>query len=695
MVLTTGSDLGVYRILDTIGKGGMGEVYRAHDPRLDRDVAIKVLPAELAASHEMLDRFRREARAVAAVNHPAIVTIYSVEETDGVHFLTMELIEGRSLDHLIPASGLDAERIIAIAAALAGALAAAHNKGIVHRDIKPANVMITTDGGVKVLDFGLAKMRGPTAGDAPGVDLTTGMHTEAGVVMGTRPYMSPEQVQGLPLDQRTDIFSLGVVLHEMATGQRPFRGVSSADLFASILRDAAPLVTDVRADLTEGLARVIDRCLAKDPRDRIQTAREVGNELRDGGRRALPGASGAPARRGSAGGSGATAGDEAFWIAVVPFKCAGASPDLTALAEGLTEEIVAGLSRFSYLRVLTKGPSGARYVLEGSLRQAGGQLRVAVKLIDTSTSANLWAENYTRPYSPEAVFETQDSLAPPIVSTIAEMNGVLAHSMWVALRDRAPETLTPYEAMLRSFGFYQHLTLDEYQLALTVLKRAIHLASDHSGCLAMLAIVYANGHVLGFGMEEKQADLSVSFARRAVAADSSNHSAHFALAVAHVVRKDIPAFRSAAERALALNSMDGFQMGEIALWTSYSGEWQRGRELMERAMALNPRHPGFFWYPLVHDAYRQKDYSRALDYALRVNLPGQFWTHLVLAMVNGQLGNRDAAADALRELLAIYPDFPDHARQELEKFFFLERAHAEHVLEGLRKAGLTLKDRKH
>jgi hypothetical protein len=173
-------------------------------------------------------------------------------------------------------------------------------------------------------------------------------------------YMSPEQVQGFPLDHRTDIFSLGVVLHEMATGQRPFRGVSSADLFASILRNAAPLVTNIRADLTEELARVIDRCLTKDPRSRIQTAREVGSELR------------ASARRGSAGGAAATAGDEAFWIAVLPFKVSGASPDLTALAEGLTEEIVAGLSRFSYLRVLTKGPSGARYVLEGSLRQAGG-----------------------------------------------------------------------------------------------------------------------------------------------------------------------------------------------------------------------------------------------------------------------------------------------------------------------------------
>src|SRR5215204_2096759 len=192
MILTTGTDLGLYRILDTIGKGGMGEVYRALDPRLDRDVAIKVLPAELAASHEMLDRFRREARAVAAVNHPAIVTIYSVEEADGLHFLTMELVEGRSLDHLIPASGLDAERIFAIADALAGALAAAHDKGIVHRDIKPANVMITTNGGVKVLDFGLAKMRGATAGDAPAADLTTAMHTEAGVVIRTGPYMSPD-----------------------------------------------------------------------------------------------------------------------------------------------------------------------------------------------------------------------------------------------------------------------------------------------------------------------------------------------------------------------------------------------------------------------------------------------------------------------------------------------------------------------
>jgi TolB-like protein/Tfp pilus assembly protein PilF len=475
----------------------------------------------------------------------------------------------------------------------------------------------------------------------------------------------------------------------MATGRRPFLEQSSAGLSAQILRDAPVPVNDVRAELPDELSRVIQRCLEKDPQRRIQTAGDVRNQLREASRRSEPGAPFQPARVGSGRRSGADSA-AGFWVAVVPFTCSGTNPELAALCEGLTEEIDAGLSRFSYLRVLTKGPTGARYVLEGSLRQAGRQLRAAVKLIDTSTGANLWAENYTRPYSPDAVFDLQDSLAPPIVSTIAEMNGVLAHSMWTTLRDRDPETLTSYEAMLRSFGYYESFTPEEYRLALAGLKRAIEQEPNHAGCLTMLAIVYANGYLLHYDAKEKQEDLALVYARRAVAAEPSNPLAYYALSVSHVARKDIAAFLSAAEQALALNPLDGAIMGEVALWMSYSGNWQRGRELMERAMVLNPRHPGFLWYPLVHDAYRQKDYSRALDYALRVNLPGQFWTHLVLAMVHGQLGNRDAAARALEELLAIYPDFPAHAREEIEKFFYAQRAHAEHVIEGLRKAGLEI-----
>jgi len=273
-----GRNLSHYRITAALGAGGMGEVYRATDTKLGREVALKVLPAEMARDPQRLARFQREARVVAALNHPHIVTIFSVEEADSVNFLTMELVEGQSLDRLIPPNGLPVERIVTIAGALAGALAAAHDKGIVHRDLKPANVMVTSEGRVKVLDFGLAKeAQGDSLADET---MTSAGRTQPGIVMGTPAYMSPEQVAGRPLDHRTDIFSLGVVLHEMATGRRPFAGTSSAELGSAILRDTAPSVTDVRPDLPNDLARIIRRCMEKDPHRRVQTARDVTNEFR-------------------------------------------------------------------------------------------------------------------------------------------------------------------------------------------------------------------------------------------------------------------------------------------------------------------------------------------------------------------------------------------------------------------------------
>jgi len=286
MPLSSGMKLGSYEILVPISAGGMGEVYRASDTKLGRDVALKVLPAEMAHDPERLVRFRREAKALAQLDDPNIVTIHSVEESDGVHFLTMQLVEGQPLDRLIPAGGLPVEQIVEIARALADALAAAHEKGIVHRDLKPANVMVSSEGRVKVLDFGLAK--DVRAAELGGATLTSVSQTEVGVVMGTPAYMSPEQASGRPLDPRTDIFSLGVVLHEMATGRRPFDGDSSAELISAILRDTAPPVTDLRPDLPSDLARIIRRCLEKDPRHRVQTARDVSNEFRDLSRQAHP-----------------------------------------------------------------------------------------------------------------------------------------------------------------------------------------------------------------------------------------------------------------------------------------------------------------------------------------------------------------------------------------------------------------------
>jgi eukaryotic-like serine/threonine-protein kinase len=288
------------------------------------------------------------------------VTLYSVEECDGVHFLTMELIDGQPLDRMISANGLPVERIVEIAGAVAEGLAAAQEKGIVHRDLKPANVMVTVEGRVKVVDFGLAKDVGlETSNDAT---MTSAGRTQAGIVMGTPAYMSPEQVSGRVLDHRTDIFSLGAMLHEMATGRRPFEGTSSAELVSSILRDHPPLVTDVRPDLPHDLARIIRRCLEKDPRHRLQTARDVSNELR-GLARLAPQTASAPSstsRYAVAPDSGAARAGEGFWVAVLPFKYSGGSSDVAALGEGLTEDIVTGLSRFSYLKVIARS-STVRY----------------------------------------------------------------------------------------------------------------------------------------------------------------------------------------------------------------------------------------------------------------------------------------------------------------------------------------------
>jgi serine/threonine protein kinase len=253
----------------------MGEVYRATDTKLGRDVALKVLPAEMAARPDRLERFRREAKALAALDHPGIVTVHSVEEEGGVPFLTMQLVEGEPLERLIPPGGMPVARILDIAAALSEALAAAHEKGIVHRDLKPANVVVTKDGRVKVLDFGLAKVAGLEDGAPPGSELSTAMKTREGVVMGTLPYMSPEQVQGQAVDHRTDIFSLGVVLCEMATGARPFRGTSAAALASAILRDPPPAVAELRPDLPAELAQLIGRCLEKDRERRIQTTKAL------------------------------------------------------------------------------------------------------------------------------------------------------------------------------------------------------------------------------------------------------------------------------------------------------------------------------------------------------------------------------------------------------------------------------------
>ncbi|HSP13315.1 MAG TPA: protein kinase [Thermoanaerobaculia bacterium] len=292
-----GTTLGHYRIEAELGRGGMGEVYLAHDTHLNRNVALKLLPAT-AADHERLQRFQREAQAVAALNHPNVVTIFSVEESSGLHFLTMELVEGRPLSAAIPAGGMDVEQLLAIAIPLVDAVAAAHQRGVVHRDLKPGNVMLTGDRRVKVLDFGLAKLRAGDGAD-PAISLISTAQMPGHSIVGTPSYMSPEQAEGKPVDERTDIFSLGVILYELATGNRPFTGSTAVSVMSSIIKDTPPSLSETKPGVPAELERIIRRCLAKDPLRRYQSAYDLRNDLEEFQQQIVSGAvrSGRPARR--------------------------------------------------------------------------------------------------------------------------------------------------------------------------------------------------------------------------------------------------------------------------------------------------------------------------------------------------------------------------------------------------------------
>jgi TolB-like protein/Tfp pilus assembly protein PilF len=709
-----GLTLAHYRITAALGAGGMGEVWRAEDTKLGREVALKVLSEEFASDPQRLDRFEREARAVAALNHPHIVTIHSVEEAEGVRFLTMELIEGRSLEKLIPEMGLEIDSFFELATPLAEAISAAHDKSVIHRDLKPSNVMVDSDGRVKVLDFGLAKLQGGVE-VSDSSELPTEALTGVGMIVGTVPYMSPEQIEGEIVDYRTDIFSLGVLLYEMAVGERPFRGKSSPSLMSSILKDAPTPVVELRTDLPRHLGRIIGRCLEKDRRNRYQTARDVFNELKALRRESSSPAVSAAQRPGSDGvavrtmrpssdvGASETAlRDEGFWVAVLPFKFSSGDADLSALAEGLSEDIVTGLSRFSYLRVVSHGSaqqdsvtvrdaSDASYVMEGSLRHAGDRLRIAVQLVEAATGAHLWAETYDRTFSPEALFDLQDDLGPQIVSTVADMHGILPRRMSETVGLKPADQLTPYEALLHSFGYNERFTPEALAEARTCLERAVEQSPENADCWAMLSVMYSNEFGHWDNRDPDYFDKALRAARKAVLAAPLHSLPHYALAQAHFFRREFPEARTAAERAVALNTMDGSTAAFMGLLIAYSGEWERGCFLAERALELNPNLPGMFHYTAWHDAYRKEDYRRALELALKLNTPGSFYQHAVLAMCYAQLGEMDSAHKSLREMLALKPDYGQVARQLHGKW--IQPDLVEKLMDGLRKAGLEIGDK--
>jgi serine/threonine-protein kinase len=403
-----GRTLGHYGIVEKIGAGGMGVVYRAHDERLDRDVAIKVLPEEVAGDQNRLARFEREAKAVARLDHPNILAIHDYGAHDGSTYAVMELLEGESLRGRMAAGVMGWQKAVEIGAAVADGLTAAHGKGIIHRDLKPENIFLTTDGRVKILDFGLARLVLPADEEAETVTMEP-VATAVGTVMGTVGYMSPEQAAGRPVDTRTDLFSLGAILYEMMAGRRPFEGDTAAETMAALLRDDPSPLDGV----DPRIARLVERCLQKDVAERFQSATELRSAID-----ACVAPSGDP---------------ESASIAVLPFhNMSGASED-EYLCEGLTEEIINVLTRFPGLRVIARTSAfavgrlgldvreiGARLdvgtILEGSVRRAGQRVRISAQLVKSSDGGHLWSERFDRELTD--VFALEDEIAEAIAERL-------------------------------------------------------------------------------------------------------------------------------------------------------------------------------------------------------------------------------------------------------------------------------------
>jgi len=614
MSLAAGTRIGVYEIQGPLGAGGMGEIYRARDTRLDRTVAIKALPQGFASDPALLARFEREAKLVASLSHPNIAGIYGIEDSQGAPYLVLEYVAGETLADRLARGSMGAAETARVGAAIASAIDAAHGRGIVHRDLKPGNVMLTPSGEVKVLDFGIAKGDGVTVGvsGAPSGATVAQTMTGEGVILGTAAYMSPEQARGLPVDRRSDVWSFGCVLFECLAGTRPFTGQTVTDVIVRVLErepdwNALPAATPSR------LREVVRRCLRKATDDRPDRMGTLRTELE-----AIAAETNAPAKTGSAPSTGPS-------LAVLYFENLSSDPESDYFCAGITEDILTDLSKIKGMRVASRNAVarfrgtvvdipkvaaelGVTAVMEGSVRKAGDRVRITAQLINAADGFHLWADRFDRKL--EDVFAVQEEIASSIAGALRV---ALTPSEAQEIKRERPSSAQAYDLYLKGREQYGRYTAESLHAALELFRQAIALDPDYA--LAWAGIGDTYGQLRQWGADDSGGSMlrqGLDAARRAIAIDPKLAEAHKAEALVLRGMGETEASNAALQRALEANPRFTPALANVAVMLFEQADVAGCERVYRKTIEIDRQEPfAMLWLAQIFDLTGR--YEEVLD----------------------------------------------------------------------------------